>query len=136
MGKHRTCARALGGVAAALVGTALFAGCATSEGSAASQALPKNYREQIAAKLRQMEDPSVIQYVGVTQPKAIFVGLLKGGTRPGVCVRVDRPDLLGARGSWFYSFYAENGQVEGYKVAMLTCGAPLADITHLVRSRR
>ena len=136
MSKHGTCARALGGVAAALVGTALFAGCATSESSSASQALPKNYREQIAVKLRQMEDPSLIQYVGVTQPRNTFVGILKGGTRPAVCVRVDRPDILGARGSWFYTFYAENGQVDGYKVAMLTCGAPLADITHLVRSRR
>jgi hypothetical protein len=107
-----------------------------SEGSSASQALPKNYREQIAAKLRQMEDPSVIQYVGITQPVPIFVGILKGGTRPGVCVQVDRPDLLGARGSWFYLFYAENGQVDGFKRAMLTCDAPLANITHLVRSRR
>jgi hypothetical protein len=144
MSKQVTCARAPGGVAALLVGAALFAGCATTEGSSASQALPKNHREQIAAKLRQMEDPSVIQYVGITQPKTMFVGIMNGGTRPAVCVRVDRPDAFGARGSWYYSFYAENGQVDGFKrvpmgalqAAMLTCDAPLANITHLVRSRR
>jgi hypothetical protein len=144
MRKHGTSARALGGVAMALAVVALSVGCATTDVSSSSLALPKNYREQIAAKLRQMEDPSVIQYVGITQPKTMFVGIMNGGTRPAVCVQVDRPDLFGVRGSWYYSFYAENGQVDGFKRVpmgalqemMLRCEPPLTPITDLVRSRR
>src|SRR5262245_52983486 len=133
--KQGTCARALGGVAAALAVAPLFAGCATTEGSsAASLAPPKNWREQVAAKLREMEDPSVIQYVGITQPKEMFVGIFNGGTRPAVCVQVERPNIFGARAAWYYSFYWENGQVDGFKrvstggylqAVMLRCEPPL-----------
>jgi hypothetical protein len=144
MRKHGTCARALGGFATALAVAALSAGCTTTDASSPSLALPKNYREQIAAKLRQMEDPSVIQYVGITQPKTMFVGIMNGGTRPAVCVQVDRPTPFGDRGTWYYSFYAENGQVDGFKrvpmgavqAMMLQCEPPLTTITDLVRKRR
>lgn len=143
--KEWTCARALG-VAAGVIVPALLGGCAMTQAQSGSASLapPKNYREQIAAKLRQMEDPSVIQYVGITQPRPIFVGLINGGTRPAVCVQVERPNIFGARAAWHYLFYFENGQVDGFKMmatsalqqAMQRCEPPLAPITDLVRSRR
>lgn len=143
--KQWGCARALGGVAAMAVVASLLGGCATTQASSASLAPPKNYREQIAAKLRQMEDnPSAIQYVGITQPRQMFVGLIAGGTRPAVCVQVERPNIFGARAAWYYLFYFENGQVDGYKMmatsalqqALQRCEPPLSPMTDLVRSRR
>ena len=150
--KQGTWARALGGVAVVAVVAALLGGCATtqansggSQGSSASLAPPKNYREQIVAKLRQMEDdPSGIQYVGITQPREMFVGLFNGGTRPAVCVQVERPNIFGVRAAWYYLFYFENGQVDGFKQmatsalqqAMQRCDQPLAPLTDLVRSSR
>jgi hypothetical protein len=144
MSKQGTHVRALGGAAAALVGALLFAGCATMEGSSsASLAPPKNWREQVAAKLREMEDPSVIQYVGTTQPKMMFTGIQNGGTRPAVCVQVERPNVFGARAAWYYLFYFENGKVDGHKTqagpalqSLFQCEPPLTTITDLVRSRR
>jgi len=136
-------ARALGGVAAAAVVAVLLAGSAT-QASSGSLAPPKNYRQQIAAKLQQMEDPSSLQYVGITQPKQMFVGLIAGGMRPAVCVQVERPNIFGARAAWYYLFYFENGQVDGYlqfatgalQQAMQRCEPPLAPMTDLVRQRR
>jgi hypothetical protein len=145
MSKQGTHARALAGAAAALVGAVLFAGCATSEGSSsASLAPPKNLREQVAAKLRETEDPSVIQYVGITQPKVMWTGIQNGGNRPAVCVQVERPNVFGARAAWYYLFYFENGKVDGHQTQtmgpalqpLFRCEPPLTAITDLVRSRR
>jgi len=85
--------------AAAVVGVAagMLGGCATPP-SGANLAPPKNYRQQVAAKLRQMEEnPSAIQYVGITSPKEMFVRIMSGGTRPAVCVQVERPNIFGMR---------------------------------------
>jgi hypothetical protein len=91
-----------------------------------------------------MEDASAVQYVGITQPRMMFVGILNGGTRPAVCVQVERPNVFGSRAAWYYTFYFENGKVDGFKrmytggyvsAALLPCDAPLTNITHLVRSR-
>jgi hypothetical protein len=139
------CVRALVGVAVAVF--ALLVGCTTTlaQNKSASLAPPANYRQQIAAKLRQMEDnPSAIQYVGITKPKPMFVGLFNGGTRPAVCVQVERPNIFGMRAAWYYMFYFENGRVDGYKMvatsawqqALQRCEPPLAPMTDLVRSRR
>jgi hypothetical protein len=121
-----------------------LAGSATTQAGSASLAPPKNYRQQIAAKLQHMEDPSTLQYVGITQPKQMFVGLLAGGVRPAVCVQVERPNIFGARAAWYYLFYFENGQVDGYKQfasgalqqAVQRCEPPLTPMTDLVRPRR
>jgi hypothetical protein len=133
-----------GSVAVLAMVCALIGGCATAQGDSASLAPPKNYRQQVAAKLRQMEDPSVIQYVGITQPKMMFVGLFNGGTRPAVCVQVERPNIFGARAAWYYLFYFENGQADGFKkmpssaleAALAPCEPPLTQMTDLVRSGR
>jgi hypothetical protein len=140
------CGGTPGSLAAVALVTVLLGGCATAQGeSSASFVPPKNYRQLVAAKLRQMEDPSVIQYVGITQPTMMFVGIFNGGTRPAVCVQVERPNIFGARAAWYYSFYFENGQVDGFKrmttggylqQAMMQCEPPLTPITDLVRSRR
>jgi hypothetical protein len=142
--RQGTCARALGGVAAVVVVAALLGGLATTQASSASLAPPKNYREKIAAKLQQMEDPSTIQYVGITQPRQMFVSLIHGGTRPAVCVQVESPNIFGTRAAWYYLFYFENGQVDGFKMwatsalqqAIQRCEPPLTPMTDLVRSRR
>jgi len=135
----------LGGLAVGAIVTVLLGGCATAQGdSSASLAPPKNYRQQVAAKLRQMEDPSVLQYVGITQPKQMFTGIQNGGTRPAVCVQVERPNIFGVRAAWYYMFYFENGQVDGHKMQtvgpalqpLFRCEPPLTSITTLVRSGR
>jgi hypothetical protein len=74
----------------------------------------------------------------------MFVGLLAGGVRPAVCVQVERPNIFGARAAWYYLFYFENGQVDGYKQfasgalqqAVQRCEPPLTPMTDLVRPRR
>jgi hypothetical protein len=115
-----------------------FGGCATAPNTSAALAPPKNYRQQIVAKLRQMEDnPSALLYVGMTSPKQMWTGIQNGGTRPAVCVQVERPNIFGVRAAWFYLFYFENGQVEGYKLqtpSVIICQPPLTTITGLVRS--
>ena len=145
MHKRGRFGRASGGVAAAAMTTVLLGECALAQDGSASLAPPKNYRQLVAAKLRQMEDPSVIEYVGITQPKMMFVGIFNGGTRPAVCVQVERPNIFGARAAWYYSFYFENGQVDGFKrmttggylqQVMIQCEPPLTTITDLVRPRR
>lgn len=142
--------RHLGGTCAVAALAALLAsvggGCATSQGSSpASLAAPANYRQLVAAKLREMEDDvSVLQAVEISQPRERFVGLIYGGTRPAVCVRVVRPNIFGVSAAWYYFFYFENGKADGYKFvptsaierAMFPCNEPLTPITLLVRSRR
>jgi hypothetical protein len=130
-----------GGVVVAAVvaaAVALVSGCSTAPNNSASLAPPKNYRQQVAAKIRQMEDnPSVIQYVGVTRPKQMWTGIQNGGTRPAVCAQVVRPNIFGLKAAWYYLFYFENGQVHGYRMqtpSMITCQPPLTTITGLVRS--
>jgi hypothetical protein len=91
-----------------------------------------------------MEDTSVIEYVGITKPRERFVGLLYGGTRTAVCATVVRPNIFGASAAWYYVFYMENGQLDGFKhwptsafqQALFRCEQPLTPITHLVRKRR
>ena len=137
--------RALGGVAMVAVVAAVLGGCATAPSDSAALAPPRNYKQLVAAKLRQMEDdPSAIQYAGITRPQQMFVGLFAGGTRPAVCVQVERPNIFGMRAAWYYRFYFENGKVDGHKMmptsileqAMARCQSPLTPITDLVRSRR
>jgi hypothetical protein len=117
---------------------AALGGCGTGPNTSASLAPPKNYRQQVVAKLRQMEDnPSALLYVGITQPKQMWTGIQNGGTRPAVCVQVERPNIFGVRAAWYYLFFFENGQVEGYRLqtpSILTCEPPLTTITGLVRS--
>ena len=135
--------RALSGVTVAAGVAAILGGCATAPNTSASLAPPKNYRQQVAAKLRQMEDPSALLYVGITQPKQMWTGIQNGGTRPAVCVQVERPNIFGARAAWYYMFYFENGQVDGHKMmaasplqqAMFACQPPLTTMTPLVRAR-
>ena len=92
-------------------------GCATAPNTSASLAPPKNYRQQVVAKVRQSEVQRLeLLYVGITQPKQMWTGIQNGGTRPAVCVQVERPNIFGIRAAWFYLFYFENGKVEGYKL--------------------
>jgi hypothetical protein len=124
--------------------TLVSASSGVAPAQSASGVVPKNYVQLIAAKLRQMENPSVVEYAGITKPRERFVGLFYGGSRIAVCARVVRPNFFGASAAWYYMFYFENGRVEGFKQAptgaiqqaLVRCEEPLTPITHLVRSRR
>ena len=139
----RTWGRAWRAAAAATVFVSVLSGTASAQGK--SGAVPKNYAQLIAAKLRQMEDDTtVIQSVGITKPRERFVGLFQG-TRPAVCATVVRPNIFGMSAAWYYMFYFENGQVQGFKQAtptgaipqyLVRCEQPLTPITHLVRTKR
>lgn len=119
-------------------------GCASTPSGSGSLAAPPNYRQLVAAKLRQMEDVSVIQSVEISAPRERFVGLIYGGSRPAVCVQVIRPNIFSVSAAWYYLFYFENGQTDGHKMmptnafeqALFRCNEPLTPITALLRSRR
>jgi hypothetical protein len=125
---------------AAVVGAAMLGGCATGPNTSASMAPPKNYRQQVVAKVRESEvQLSELLYVGITQPKQMWTGIQNGGTRPAVCVQVERANIFGVRAAWFYLFFFENGKVDGYKLGTpspVHCQPPLTNITGLVRSGR
>ena len=109
--------RALGSVTMAAAVAAILGGCATTPNTSASLAPPNNYRQQVVAKVRESEvQTSELIYVGITQPKQMWTGIQNGGTRPAVCVQVERPNIFGIKAAWFYLFYFENGKVEGYKL--------------------
>ena len=123
---------------AALTVAAILGGCASAGmGAGGSISAPPNYRQLIAAKLRQWEDVSTIRSARITAPHQRFVGLQSGGTRPTVCVELGMPNLIGAPGTTFYVFYFDNGQVDGNKVVGAAFGhcfdQPLTKFTELVR---
>ena len=131
--------------AAALAAVLVAVGSSGAAAQSASGAVPKNYVPLVAAKLRQMEeDTFVIQYVGITKPRERFVGLIYGGSRIAICATVMRPNIFGVTAAWYYVFYFENGQIQGFKQwptsalqqAMVRCEQPLTPITHLVRTSR
>jgi hypothetical protein len=105
-------------------------------------AAPSNYRQIVAAKLREVEDARVIKSAEITDPHDKFMGLIAGGTRPVVCVRVVRPTPLGGLGTYNYIFYFGQGKVEDYRygatsvfdqLAMECGGQTFTDFTKLVR---
>lgn len=138
--------RPAGAVMASLFLSAIVVGgCAASSATGQSNlGVPANYRALAALKMRELEDVSVIKAAEITPPHERFVGLLFGGTRPVVCVRALRPNLIGSDGSYFYLIYFANGQADGYKqgaynaasAAMMGCGEqPLTPFTELVPTR-
>ena len=131
--------------AIALVAGFNLTGTSLAHAQGTSGAAPKNYVQQIAAKLRQMEEnTAVITYVGITKPRERFVGLFQGGNRTAVCATVMRPNIFNMSAAWYYLFYFENGKVEGFKQypssalqqSLVRCEQPLTEITKLVRTKR
>ena len=118
-------------------------GCASSgglTGSSGNIAAPSNYRQAIAAKLRQWEKVSDIRSAEISQPHNKFLGLIVGGTRPTVCVKLVMPNLIGSNAAYYYDFYFDNGEVDGYRqgatsqfqVPFIGCGnEPLTKFTEL-----
>jgi hypothetical protein len=134
--------------AAALVAILLsgLLGCASNAAMAAgprSTAVPANYRQLVAAKLRQMIDVSVVRSPQISGPRQRFVGLFQGGTRPTVCVRLTKPNSFGLSAVHLYLFYFDNGRAEGFQQvaysfaqqALNGCDPPLTPFTELTRSR-
>jgi hypothetical protein len=121
-----------------------FSGCASSgglTGSSGNISAPSNYRQAIAAKLKQWEKVSDIRSAEITKPHNKFLGLIVGGTRPAVCVKLVMPNLIGSNAAYYYDFYFDNGEVDGYRqgatsqyqIPFIGCGnEPLTKFTELV----
>ena len=91
----------------------MFAGAIATPGAAGSDAAPANYRQ--AAKLRRMVDVTTIRSLQISKPHMKWVGIFHGGTRPNVCVRLIRPNLLGMPGTHVYLFYFDDGRADGFQ---------------------
>jgi hypothetical protein len=79
-----------------IVPTILLANCTTTTSSVtavgAHPDLPANYRQQIAAFMRtQMFAHSGISGAEISDPNRTFAGLVSGGDRDIVCVRIGGP---------------------------------------------
>jgi hypothetical protein len=101
---------------------------------------PPNYRQAIAAKLKQWEKVSDIRSAEITKPHNRFVSIIYGGTRPAVCVKLLMPNLFGTPVPHYYLFVFDNGKVDGYKqmagsqleAQLIGCGnEPLTKFTEL-----
>lgn len=100
------------------VALALASGGCASSGSLAgggNVSAPPNYRQAIAAKLKEWEKVSDIRSAEITQPHNRFVSIIYGGTRPAVCVKLLMPNLFGNPVPHYYMFVFDNGAVDGYK---------------------
>jgi hypothetical protein len=91
-----------------------LAACATTGGAdeAASLAAPADYKKVVAAKLHEIEDVRAIRSAEITAPHKKWMGLIAGGMRQVVCVRLVRPAPLGGLGDYHYIFLFNNGKVE------------------------
>lgn len=91
---------------------AILGGCATNAapGAASTTAVPANYKQVITAEIRSWEDASAVQSGEISAPHERWMGLINGGTRPIVCVRLIKPLLFGNIGPAWYLFFFDNGK--------------------------
>lgn len=126
----------------------IVGGCAivglVGAAQAAQPAIPPNYRQLVAAKLRQWEDVRAVRSAEISRPYERFLGLINGGTRVVVCVSLMRPNAFGSIATFYYLFYFNNGQADGFKqgasnffeLAQLGCGnQPMTKFTEFAKSR-
>src|SRR2546423_779678 len=102
-------------VAASIILVPIFAAVLAKPSTAGSDAAPANYRQTVAAKLRRMVDVATIRSPQITKPHMKWVGIFNGGTRPTVCVKLVRPNLLGNPATYVYLFYFDNGRADGFQ---------------------
>jgi hypothetical protein len=107
--------RQLGAVAASAFLIPILAGLFATPSAAGSDAAPANYRQAVAARLRRMLDMKTIRSPQISRPHMKWVGIFNGGTRPTVCVRLMRPNLLGMQATFTYLFYFDNGRADGFQ---------------------
>jgi hypothetical protein len=103
----------------------LLGGCQTAkgpEGQALEAQVPANYRAQVAAYLRKtLKDPYTVRDAEISAPTTIFVGLVNGGSAPGVCLKMNSKNSFGAyTGLQIHAVAMRNGEVTGM-------GEPLFD---------
>jgi hypothetical protein len=76
-----------------------LSGCQSTNGQgrqALVELVPANYRGLVAAYLRKtLKDPYSVRDAEISGPTDIFVGLINGGTAPGVCVRMNAKNSFG-----------------------------------------
>jgi len=80
---------------------AALGGCETTastpDNTAMAARVPVDYREKASAYLRRtLKDPYSVRDAQITEPAVIFVGLVNGGTAPGVCVQMNAKNSFGA----------------------------------------
>lgn len=79
----------------------VLSGCETSASTPGNAAIaarvPVDYREKVSVYLkRTLKDPYSVRDAQITEPAVIFVGLVNGGTAPGVCVQMNAKNSFGA----------------------------------------
>ncbi len=105
-------------IAFALLATVALSGCQTrsqeSDQALASQ-VPENYRSQVAAYFRKtLKDPYSVRDAEISSPTSVFVGLINGGSLPGVCVKMNGKNSFGAYiGIKTVAVSFQNGAVSG-----------------------
>lgn len=79
--------------------TIALTGCETSSPEALKKVatIPPNYRALTLEYFKKsLKDPYTVREAQITEPTPIFVGLVNGGTAPGVCVRLNSKNSFGA----------------------------------------
>jgi hypothetical protein len=99
----------------------LLGGCATSGFESGSTAAPANYRQAVAARMREMVDVSTVKSAKITRPHERF---FITGSRPVVCVIAVYPSYVGFDLSRTYLFYFINGRADGLPQYYLGPGSP------------
>ena len=78
----------------------LLAGCTTTSPAttaALASQVPADYKVQVIAYVKEtMKDPYSLKSGQISAPRPVFVGLVNGGTLPGVCVRMNGKNSFGA----------------------------------------
>jgi hypothetical protein len=86
-------------IAGLALAAAALAGCQTTGRQADGQryAVPADHAEVIRAYLREtLKDPYSVRSAEISGPAPVFVGLVYGGTRQGICVRYNAKNSFGA----------------------------------------
>ena len=100
-----------------LVAGSLLGGCASSSaGGSGSTAAPPNYKQAVAARMREMVDVSTVKSAQITRPHERFMGLVYGGTRQAVCVSAVHPNIIGMDAPHPYMFYFNDGRADGFRL--------------------
>lgn len=77
------------------------------------QLYPHNYRADLVAKIKGLvKDPYSIRSSEISNPQSGFVGILRGGSAPVICVRFNGKNSFGAyTGVRPWAFVYRNGQI-------------------------
>lgn len=74
----------------AIIASVLLSGCQTTANVNPDTSVPANYRAIVADHYKQaLKDPYSVRDAGISAPRREFVGILNGGMRDAVCVKMN-----------------------------------------------